>query len=153
MMPDRPVEIATEATAQRVEELIRADRRITIDSVATALGCSQGLAYSKMHDHLKFRKVCARWVPRELKDREEKIKRMGLSLEHLFDMQMKEKICLTGLLLGTDRGCVTTYPNQSVLQCDGGFPVDLLLQPKSLNLRHQLGRLFLPCFVILREYC
>jgi hypothetical protein len=32
--PGRPVEIATEATVQRVEELIRADRRITIDSVA-----------------------------------------------------------------------------------------------------------------------
>jgi hypothetical protein len=32
-----PVEVATEATVQRVEELIRADRRITIDSVTTAL--------------------------------------------------------------------------------------------------------------------
>jgi transposase len=63
----RPVEIATAATVQQVEELIRADRRITVDSVATALGCSHGLAYSIMHDRLKFRKVCARWVPRELK--------------------------------------------------------------------------------------
>jgi transposase len=41
--PGRPVEIATEATVQRVEELIRADR-ITTYSVATALGCSRGLA-------------------------------------------------------------------------------------------------------------
>jgi hypothetical protein len=72
----RPVEIATEETVQRVEELIRAD------SVATALGCFHGLAYSIMHDRLKFRKVCARWVPRELKDRG-KIKRMGLFLQHL----------------------------------------------------------------------
>jgi transposase len=48
--PGRPVELATEATVQRVEELIRADRRITIDSVATALTCSHGLAYSIMHD-------------------------------------------------------------------------------------------------------
>jgi hypothetical protein len=55
---------------------------MTIDSVATALGRSCGSAYSKMHDHLKFRKVCARWVPREMKNRE-KIKRMGLSLQHL----------------------------------------------------------------------
>jgi hypothetical protein len=54
----RPVEIATEATVQRVEELIRADWRITIDSVVTALGCSHGLAYSIMHDRLKLRKVC-----------------------------------------------------------------------------------------------
>jgi transposase len=56
--PGCPVEIATEANVQQVEELIRADRRITIDSVATALGCSHGLSCSMMHDRLKFRKVC-----------------------------------------------------------------------------------------------
>jgi hypothetical protein len=67
---------------QRVEELIQVDRRITVDRVATALGRSHGLAYSIMHDRLELRKVCARWVRRELKDRE-KINRMGLSLQHL----------------------------------------------------------------------
>jgi hypothetical protein len=41
-----------------------------IDGVATALECSHGLAYSIMHDRLKFRKVCAKWVLRERKDRE-----------------------------------------------------------------------------------
>jgi hypothetical protein len=66
----RPVEIATEATVQRVEEFIPAHRRITIDSVTTAVGCSHGLVYSIIHDRLKFRKLCARWVPRELMDRE-----------------------------------------------------------------------------------
>jgi transposase len=66
--PGRPVKIATEATGQRVEELIEADKRITIDSVATALGCTHGLAYSIMHSCLKLWKVCAGWVPRELKD-------------------------------------------------------------------------------------
>jgi transposase len=78
----RPVEIATETTVQLVGELIRADRSITIDSVATALGYSPGLAYNIMHDRLKFRKVCARWVPRELKD-PEKMNRMDLPLQHL----------------------------------------------------------------------
>jgi hypothetical protein len=53
---DHPVEIMTEATVWQVEKLIQADR---IDSVATALGCSHGLAYSIMHGCLKFRKVCA----------------------------------------------------------------------------------------------
>jgi transposase len=55
--PGRPVEIATEATVQRVEGLIRADRKITIHSAAIALGCPHGLAYGIMHDHLTFRKV------------------------------------------------------------------------------------------------
>jgi hypothetical protein len=38
--PGRPDEIATEETVQRVEELIRVDLRIMMDSVATALGFS-----------------------------------------------------------------------------------------------------------------
>jgi hypothetical protein len=53
---------------QRVAELIRADRRITIHSVATALGYSHGLAYRLLHDRLKFLKMRVQWVPRELKD-------------------------------------------------------------------------------------
>ena len=55
----RPVEIATDASVQRVEEMIRGDRRVTIDSVASAIGCSHGSAYSIMHDRLKFKKVCS----------------------------------------------------------------------------------------------
>jgi transposase len=78
-----PVEIATEATVQCVEELIRADRRITIDSVATALVSTHGLAYSIMHDRLKFRKMCTRWVPKKLKNPKKKIIQMDLSLQLL----------------------------------------------------------------------
>jgi 2-succinyl-5-enolpyruvyl-6-hydroxy-3-cyclohexene-1-carboxylate synthase len=37
--PGHPVETATEATVQQVEDLIRADRRIAINSIATSLGC------------------------------------------------------------------------------------------------------------------
>jgi hypothetical protein len=81
--PGRPVDIATEATVQWVEELVQADRRTMTDSVATALGVSHGLAYSIMCDRLKFQKVRAEWVPRELKDRGEKMNQMGLSLQHL----------------------------------------------------------------------
>jgi hypothetical protein len=33
---------------------------------------------------------------------------------------MKEKICLTGLLLGTNCGCMTTNPKQNMLLCSGG---------------------------------
>jgi hypothetical protein len=36
-----------------VEKFIQADRRKTINSVATELECSHGLAYSIMHDHFE----------------------------------------------------------------------------------------------------
>jgi hypothetical protein len=67
-----------------------------------------------------------------------------------YGMQM-EKICLTVLLLGTNHGCITTNPNQSMLQCNGNIPVHL--QPKSLRSSHHLGRSCLPYFGILRENC
>jgi hypothetical protein len=103
IMPDQValLETATEETVQRVEQSIRAHRRIMIDSVATALGCSHGSAYKIMHDHLKLRKVCAGWVPREIKDRKnwtEWICPRNIS----YGTQMKEKRSLTGLLLGDE---------------------------------------------------
>ncbi|GFQ80529.1 uncharacterized protein TNCT_449351 [Trichonephila clavata] len=52
----RPVLIVTKSTEQQVEEFIRADRRVTIDSISTAIRCSHGLAYSIMHDRLNFQK-------------------------------------------------------------------------------------------------
>jgi len=39
----RPVEIAAPAMLQRIEDIIRADRRVTIDAAATAIGCSHPL--------------------------------------------------------------------------------------------------------------
>jgi hypothetical protein len=41
--PGCPVDTVTEATVLRMEELIRAERRIKTDSIATAAGCSHGL--------------------------------------------------------------------------------------------------------------
>jgi hypothetical protein len=146
------MQTVTEATVQRVEELIRADGRIPTDSAVTALGYSHGLAYSIMHDRLTLQKVCALWVPRELKDRE-KWTEWVCPCNIPQGMQMKEKICLTWLLPGTNHGCITTNPNPSVFQCNGNTPVHF--QPKSwrLRTRHQLGMLCLPRFGILREYC
>jgi len=42
----RPVEIATPAMLQLIKDIIRADRRVTINAVATSIGCSHGQAYS-----------------------------------------------------------------------------------------------------------
>jgi hypothetical protein len=96
-----PVEMETEATVQRVEKFIRAHRSITIDSVSTALGCSHHLAYSIMHDRLKFWEVCAGCVPRELKNRE-KMNRMVLSLQHLLRCADEGEVMLNGIVIGDE---------------------------------------------------
>jgi len=63
----RPVEIATPVTLRCVEDIIRADRRVTIDAVATTICCSHGQTYNMMRERLGFQKVCSPWVPRQLK--------------------------------------------------------------------------------------
>jgi hypothetical protein len=140
--PGRHVVTATEATVQLVEELIRADRRITIDSVATALGCSHGLAHSIMPDHLKFRKVCARWVSRELKGREE-MNRMGLSLQRLLRYADGEDMF----------NRMVTGDESWVRQWNGNIPVHLQRNRWKLRVRHQPRMLCFLCFGILGEYC
>jgi histone-lysine N-methyltransferase SETMAR len=107
----RPVQIATDASVQRVEEMIRGDRRVTIDSVAAAIGCSHGSAYSIMHDRLKFKKVCSRWVPRQLTD-EHKMNRLGLSLQHLCRYADEGEDMLNRIITG-DESWVHHYQPES----------------------------------------
>ena len=78
----RPVEIITSTTLQGVKDINWTYRRVTIDSVATAFGCSHGQAYNMTHEQLGFHKMCSRWVPRQLTP-QHKRQRMGLSLQHL----------------------------------------------------------------------
>ena len=46
-----------------VENVIRENRRVTVKEVASLLDISVRSAHHIIHDELKFRKVCARWVP------------------------------------------------------------------------------------------
>jgi transposase len=61
---------ATERNKQKVDELIRQDRRITVRETAAQLGVGH-LAVQEMMEILGYRKVCSRWVPRLLTGTEE----------------------------------------------------------------------------------
>jgi transposase len=56
---------ATESNKQKVDKLIRQDRRITVIEIAAQLGVGYH-AVQKMMEILGYRKVCSRWVPRLL---------------------------------------------------------------------------------------
>ena len=98
----RPMEIATLAMLQRVED-IQADRRVTISAVATAIGCSRGQAYNMIHERLGFHKVCSRWVPCQLTP-QHKSQRMDLSLQHLQPYQDEGDDMLSQIVTG-DESC------------------------------------------------
>jgi hypothetical protein len=67
-------------------------------------------------------------VARELRDRE-KINQVGSALQHLLRYAYEREDMLNRLLLGMNYGCITTNPNQSVLQCNGHIQVHL--QPQA----------------------
>ena len=97
----RPVEIATPATLQGVEDIIRADRRVTIDDVATATGCSHGQTYNMMYKRLGIHNVCSRWVSRQLTT-QHKSQSMGFSLQHLQRYQDEGDDLLARIVTGDE---------------------------------------------------
>lgn len=58
------------ALVTSVEEFVNQDRRVTVREVATEVGISYGSAWNILRDNLEMTRVCARWVPRILKDHE-----------------------------------------------------------------------------------
>ena len=56
----------TEDNIAAMENVIRENWHVTVKEVASLLDISVGSAYHIIHDELKLRKVCARWVPRRL---------------------------------------------------------------------------------------
>jgi hypothetical protein len=67
---DRQRTAATERNKQKVDELIRQDRRITFRETAAQLGVGHHVV-QEMMEILGYRKVCSRWVPRLLMGTEE----------------------------------------------------------------------------------
>ena len=92
-------QIATLEMLQRVEDIIRADRRVTVDAVATAIGCSRRQLYNLMREGLGCLKVCYRWMPRQL-TQQHKSQRMGLSLQHLQHYQDEGDNMLSLIVFG-----------------------------------------------------
>ena len=56
----------TDLNISRVETCILADRRVTVREIANELSLSVGSVETIIHEQLKFFKVSARWVPKQL---------------------------------------------------------------------------------------
>jgi hypothetical protein len=78
----RPITSSSVTSVDRVNTLIQESRRITVSAVANVLDISYGSAYSIMHDELKYRKVCSRWIPKHLTE-DHKQKRVEICTQFL----------------------------------------------------------------------
>ncbi|GFV82328.1 uncharacterized protein TNCV_3443181 [Trichonephila clavipes] len=69
-------------TIAPVDELIRQERRISIDELAECVNISHDFVDSIIHDHLGCWLLCPEWIPKLLNDRQ-KMERFGAALAHL----------------------------------------------------------------------
>ncbi|GFR68206.1 histone-lysine N-methyltransferase SETMAR [Elysia marginata] len=64
----RSITATSEDNVKRVDEPIRQDRRLELHEIASSLEISETSAHRIVFDELGYRKVSARWVPKQLKD-------------------------------------------------------------------------------------
>ncbi|GFT20468.1 histone-lysine N-methyltransferase SETMAR [Nephila pilipes] len=62
----RPRSSRTDENVERVQALVRSDRRMTIEMIAESLNMSVGSVFTIMTEDLKKKKPCARFVPHTL---------------------------------------------------------------------------------------
>ena len=65
-LPGPAFTAVTEDNIAVMENVIRDNWCVTVKEVTSLLDISVGSAHRIIHDELKFRKVCARWVPKRL---------------------------------------------------------------------------------------
>jgi histone-lysine N-methyltransferase SETMAR len=69
-----------------VEQLLLTDRCMKLKETVYTLNLSKTTVYRIVHDTLGYRKVSARWVPKELTEHH-KAQQMGVSLNNLLHYQ------------------------------------------------------------------
>ena len=65
-----------------IEETVHANRRVLLKELEEQFNLSHGTIWDIVHECLGYRKVCSRWVPRQLTEDHKKTC-MGASLSHL----------------------------------------------------------------------
>jgi len=65
-----------------VEENVRTNHQVLLKELDEQFNLSYGTIWDTVHECLGYRKVCSRWVPRQLTE-DHKKNRMGVSLTHL----------------------------------------------------------------------
>ncbi|KAF7263203.1 hypothetical protein GWI33_003507 [Rhynchophorus ferrugineus] len=62
----RPKEVVTEENIKKINKIILNDRKLKLNKVADILEISNERVHHIIHEYLGMRKLCEKWVPREL---------------------------------------------------------------------------------------
>jgi [histone H3]-lysine36 N-dimethyltransferase SETMAR len=97
----RPRTSCSDENVAAVDAIIQNDRRQTVRDIAKECEISIGTAYDIIHDRLNYRKVSARWVPKQLTKDQEGI-RMAFALKHLERYHLKGESFLQRIVTGDE---------------------------------------------------
>lgn len=139
----RPRTSTGSVNIERAEEMVMEDRRTTVDMVAVKLGVSHGSAHNILHNELGFRKVSARWVPRQLTETH-KDNRRTISQRHLQRYENEGDDFLVRIITGDETWVHHFEPEskrQSMTWKHPDSPV-----PKKFKTRPSAGKLMLTVF-------
>lgn len=104
----RPSTARNDETIARVREIIRSDRRQTIDDVANVVGISHGSCHAILADELNMHRVCHHMVPRMLTE-DQCDDRATVSGE-LIDMIDQDPGVLNRIITGDETWCYLYDP-------------------------------------------
>ena len=94
----RPQTSKSDNNAQRVDALVREDRRLKVREMASILELSKTTVHRLVHDTLGYRKVSARWVPKMLTDAH-KLQRLNVS-QYLLNLCEADGISVGAPVIG-----------------------------------------------------
>ncbi|GFY61296.1 hypothetical protein TNIN_446741 [Trichonephila inaurata madagascariensis] len=66
--PGQTNTVITSNFIDKVDDLVRSDRHVTLRMLALKVDVSYGTMWTIVQDRLRFRKVCSAWVPKQLID-------------------------------------------------------------------------------------
>ena len=63
---DAQMRLLFQKTSTKIHKLVRNDRKLKVHELTDIVTISDGSVFIILHEHLGMRKLCAKWVPREL---------------------------------------------------------------------------------------
>ena len=149
--PGRP-SLITEALKTAVNNRILQDRRVTLDELHIVFpDISRSLLGEIVSQHLGYNKICARWVPRQLRD-QHKTQRMGAALTFLTRYHTDGDAFLDQLVTGDETWVSHITPESKRQSLEWHHPSSQKKLENS-NRLSQRERLWQPCFGIVKMFC
>ena len=108
--PGRPKTSVTKANIADVKIVIEQDARLSVKDIASYTGISEGSVQTILKKRLDLRKVCARWVPHLLTEKQ-KTQRLKCARELLKSYKGCNSRVISNLLTG-DEACVHMFGPQ-----------------------------------------